>query len=80
MPTTPTPADRPAWQVVANRPDFGPGPAGTNVAGYTVTASITATGTTFSVFLPESRYTAANVRDALAARYAEAAEIDGLTG
>lgn len=80
MPTTPTPADQPLWKTVGQRPDFGLSPTGQYVQGYTITGQIVATGSTFTVFVPDGTYTTANVMAALAAKAEQVAGVDGLTG
>ncbi|HUZ84158.1 MAG TPA: hypothetical protein VMU66_05650 [Gaiellales bacterium] len=67
------------WEITAQREDYRPGPTGAFVAGVVVTFRLPS-GTTGSVFIPDSQYSAEIVRAAIAARAAVMEAVNTLTG
>lgn len=71
-------APMPTFTVTGQRPDYGPGPAGTFVPGVVVSFE-TANGHPGQVFIPEAGYTVEAARKAIAARAAVVEGIAALT-
>jgi hypothetical protein len=69
------------YRVVGQLERAAPDPdTGQTVPGVVVTARSNATGTAFSVFVPQSKYTADNVDTLLQHKLAIVDEVAGLTG
>jgi hypothetical protein len=71
-------SDVPAYDVVSQQEATGPDGTGSYVRGVRVTAQLK-TGTQFSVFIPEARYTMDTVKGALAVKAATYAGVDNLS-
>lgn len=69
----------PAYTVTAQRPDYGPGPAGTFVPGVVVSFT-TPSGASGTVFIPEAAYTVAEAAKRIAERVAVIEGIAALGG
>lgn len=67
------------WRVVSQQETLAPAASGTFTRGIQV-FFVTARGNTASVFLPESQYSADNVRAAIAAKVANLDGVSDLTG
>lgn len=73
-------ATQPAWAVQSQAEVIQPQQSGPALQGKSITVKILSSGTIFTVFVPDSQYTADNVKAAIAKQYAEVMAVDGLTG
>lgn len=69
----------PAWRVTAQQETTMPGASGTFTRGLQV-FFVTGSGVTASVFVPELQYSPDKVRELIAQKVANLAEVDSLTG